>query len=170
MIDRVNVLIKKLDEIQNILHFQIKPLQDEINQLKKNYKEIHELLISTKLIKIIIKYFILNGVKFFTMEGTSCLPNNLQVKCSGLDSMKVMHAINSLTRKNRKIISTIHMDGAIDKIIEILYSLGNRITLGDLIEQINIDNETKENIRKNVEITKINQINIYYDIIGNVPI
>lgn len=29
MIDRVKVLIKKLDEIQNILHLQIKPLQDE---------------------------------------------------------------------------------------------------------------------------------------------
>ena len=128
------------------------------------------MLISTKLIKIIIKYIILNCVKFFTMEGTSCLQNNLQAKFSGLNSMKVMHAINSLIRKNRKISSTILMDRAIDKIFEILYSLGNRITLGDLIEQINIDNETKENIRKIVEITKRNQINFYYDIIGNVPV
>ena len=138
--------------------------------IKKNYKEIQEMLISTKLIKIIIKYIILNGVKFFTMEGTSCLQNNLQAKFSGLNSMKVMHAINSLIRKNRKISSTILMDRAIDKIFEILYSLGNRITLGELIEQINIDNEKKENIRKIVEITKRNQINFYYDIIGNVPV
>ena len=169
MLDRVNNLIKQLEEIKRFLNLQIKPLEDEIKLLRIKYKEIQRVLISRKVIKIIIKYIIINSVKFFTMEDNTCLLNNLQVKNSKLNSKKVMDIINSLIVKNKKINSKVHIVGGIDKIIELLYSFGNLITLGDLIELIDLDNETKKKIKKIIETEQMDHINIYYDIIGNDP-
>jgi hypothetical protein len=95
--------------------------------------------------------------------------NYLEVKYSQLNSDDVMDIINSLIIKNRQINSTMHMEGGIDKIIEILNSFGNRITFGDLINFINIDNGTKENIKTIMKIAEMDEINIYYDITGFDP-
>ena len=165
----LNNLIKKLDEIKNQFNVQIKNLEYEIKILKQKYKEIQKIFISRKLIKIIIKYIIMNCIKYFTMEDKSCKLNYLEVKYSQLNSEDVMNIINSLIVKNRQINLTMLMEGGIDKKIELLYSLGNTMTLCDLIDIIDIDNKTKENIKTIMEISKLNDINIYYDIIGIDP-
>ena len=165
----LNNLIKKIDEIKIQFNYEIKFLEDEIKVLKKKYNEIQRIFISRKVIKIIIKYIIMNCIKYFTMENNSCMLNYLEVKYSQLNSDDVMDIINSLIIKNRQINSTMHMEGGIDKIIEILNSFGNRITFGDLINFINIDNGTKENIKTIMKIAEMDEINIYYDITGFVP-
>ena len=112
----------------------------------------------------------MKSIKLFSNENNSCMINNLQVKYSQLNSKKVMDIINSLILKKRKINSAMHMDGGIDKIIELLNSYGHSINLDDLIVLIDIDNETKEKIKKIIKIikiTKMNKINIYFDIIRN---
>ena len=111
----------------------------------------------------------MNCIKYFTMENNSCMLNYLEVKYSQLNSDDVIDIINSLIIKNRQINSTMHMEGGIDKIIEILNSFGNRITFGDLINFINIDNGTKENIKTIMKIAEMDEINIYYDITGFDP-
>ena len=165
----LNNLIKKIDEIKIQFNYEIKFLEDEIKVLKKKYNEIQRIFISRKVIKIIIKYIIMNCIKYFTMENNSCMLNYLEVKYSQLNSDDVMDIINSLIIKNRQINSTMHMEGGIDKIIEILNSFGNRITFGDLINFINIDNGTKENIKTIMKIAEMDEINIYYDITGFDP-
>ena len=165
----LNNLIKKIDEIKMQFNYEIKFLEDEIKVLKKKYNEIQRIFISRKVIKIIIKYIIMNCIKYFTMENNSCMLNYLEVKYSQLNSDDVMDIINSLIIKNRQINSTMHMEGGIDKIIEILNSFGNRITFGDLINFINIDNGTKENIKTIMKIAEMDEINIYYDITGFDP-
>ena len=165
----LNNLIKKIDEIKIQFNYEIKFLEDEIKVLKKKYNEIQRIFISRKVIKIIIKYIIMNCIKYFTMENNSCMLNYLEVKYSQLNSDDVMDIINSLIIKNRQINSTMHMDRGIDKIIEILNSFGNRITFGDLINFINIDNGTKENIKTIMKIAEMDEINIYYDITGFDP-
>ena len=165
----LNNLIKKIDEIKIQFNYEIKFLEDEIKVLKKKYNEIQRIFISRKVIKIIIKYIIMNCIKYFTMENNSCMLNYLEVKYSQLNSDDVIDIINSLIIKNRQINSTMHMEGGIDKIIEILNSFGNRITFGDLINFINIDNGTKENIKTIMKIAEMDEINIYYDITGFDP-
>lgn len=169
MLVGLNNLIKKIDEIKIQFNYEIKFLEDEIKVLKKKYNEIQRIFISRKVIKIIIKYIIMNCIKYFTMENNSCMLNYLEVKYSQLNSDDVMDIINSLIIKNRQINSTMHMDRGIDKIIEILNSFGNRITFGDLINFINIDNGTKENIKTIMKIAEMDEINIYYDITGFDP-
>jgi predicted RNase H-like nuclease (RuvC/YqgF family) len=56
----LNNLIKKIDEIKIQFNYEIKFLEDEIKVLKKKYNEIQRIFISRKVIKIIIKYIIMN--------------------------------------------------------------------------------------------------------------
>ena len=165
----IEKVIKDLDKIKIKFNIEIKYLEKEIVELKRKYKELQKILISRKIIKIIIKYIIIYCIKYFTMEDNSCKLNDLTIKYSQLNSNKVKEIINSLIVKNRQLNKTIHLEGGIDKIIELLNEYGNKITFSDLINIIDFDHKTRKYIKKIMEITNISNLNIYYDIIGADP-
>ena len=165
----IEKVIKDLDKIKIKFNIEIKYLEKEIVELKRKYKELQKILIPRKIIKIIIKYIIIYCIKYFTMEDNSCKLNDLTIKYSQLNSNKVKEIINSLIVKNRQLNKTIHLEGGIDKIIELLNEYGNKITFSDLINIIDFDHKTRKYIKKIMEIANISNLNIYYDIISAYP-
>jgi len=166
ILSHIENLLNQIEEMNKKYNYRIKNLENEVDQLKKKNIELQKIIISRKLIKIIIKYIIIYSIKNFTLENNSCKLNNLEMKYSQLNREEVKEIINFLIAKNREINFKLHMEGGIDKIIELLNSYGTKITFNDLLDIMQFDDNRSKLIKKIMEITNLSNLNIYYDIVG----
>lgn len=88
------------------------------------------------------------------------------MKYPQLKSEKVKEIINYLIEKNRQINLKLHMEGGVDKIIELLNKYDKNITFNDLLDIIGFDGNIIKVIKKIMDITNLSNLNIYYDVVG----
>ena len=127
---------------------EIGRLKKEIDVLKKRIKELQDIIISRKIIKIILKKIIINCFESysFAKEDKKYCIKDVKLKKKEYNGMvKVVNNLINTIYKENKII---HIEGAINRIIDIL---NTKTTYGDLLNIC-------ETILEKNDLSKIKQL------------
>ena len=127
---------------------EIGRLKKEIDVLKKRIKELQDIIISRKIIKIILKKIIINCFESysFAKEDKKYYIKDVKLKKKEYNGMvKVVNNLINTIYKENKII---HIEGAINRIIDIL---NTETTYGDLLNIC-------ETILEKNDLSKIKQL------------
>lgn len=167
---QISNLIDEIKLINLQLNGEIKTLEKDVKDLKKKNKELQIIIISRKLVKIILKHFITNCLKSFTREDNSNIIKTLILKeCDTFDCNELIKIFNELIEKNKKSNEVMHFEGFINNNIDILKGYGQDIYLKDLINLLNITEKEKNYLNKIAIFFKIDELNVYNDIISFDP-
>ena len=137
ILEILDKIILETDKMKFYLNGTIKENQEEIGRLKKEIdvlkkriKELQDIIISRKIIKIILKKIIINCFESysFAKEDKKYCIKDVKLKKKEYNGMvKVVNNLINTIYKENKII---HIEGAINRIIDIL---NTKTTYGDLL-------------------------------------
>jgi len=138
ILDILNKIIEDADAMKIYFNRKMKEnekekkkLISEIEKLKQRIKELQNIIVGRKIIKLLIKVIIINCFNSYTIikDNKKYHIGNVQLKDGKYKGMIVV--VNNLIDTIFKANKIIHMEGSINKIIDILNS---RTTYGDLID------------------------------------
>ena len=138
ILDILNKIIEDADAMKIYFNRKMKEnekekkkLISEIEKLKQRIKELQNIIVGRKIIKLLIKVIIINCFNSYTIikDNKKYHIGNVQLKDRKYKGMIVV--VNNLIDTIFKANKIIHMEGSINKIIDILNS---RTTYGDLID------------------------------------
>ena len=169
--EKINELTKEIYVMNHKFNGEIKMLENQVKELEKKNKELQIIIISRKLVKIILKYFIKNCLKSFSLDKESNRINTLALKKEFyfFDQKKIMEILNELIIKNMNSNEIIHLEGFINDNLEIIKAYGEEIYLKNLIEILNIDEKKKDYLINIAKCYNIENTNVYTDIIHYDP-
>ena len=151
ILDILNKIIENADAMKIYFNGKMKEnekekkiLITEIEKLKQRIKELQNIIVGRKIIKLLIKVIILNCFNSYTIikDNKKYHIGNVQLKDRKYKGMIVV--VNNLIDTIFKANKIIHMEGSINKIIDIVNS---HTTYGDLIdicEKILTQNDLKK--------------------------
>lgn len=107
---------------------EILKLKKEVDILKERIKELQEIIIGRKIIKIILKTIIINCFESYSLIKQNKKYQVVNVKLKNSKYGDMINVVNNLIDGIFKANKIIHIDGAINKIVDII---NNNTTYGD---------------------------------------